>query len=143
MIDSHHTQSSRPIRTALVATLLALTLVAFGCRGEQGPAGTDGGSFDTTPPTIVLLSPEFGDTLVDTLVAQAYAVDNVDVDDVTFYLDGNSQINDSTWSIDFTSPYEWTFDLGGLGLAPGLHSIMARATDVEQNWADSPTVLST
>lgn len=138
MNDTTRTRTTFPV---LVALALVTLFVLSGCRGDQGPAGQDGSAFDTSPPTITLNSPEFGDTLVDTLVAQAYAIDNVEIDEVTFFLDGTSKVNDSTWSTLASSPYEWTFALGAMGIGPGAHTIMARAYDVERNWAETPTVI--
>jgi hypothetical protein len=138
-------------RSTMAGSILRVVL-AFGilagfiaCSGEDGLPGQDGISPDITPPAIALLAPAAGDTARDTLRVVASAVDNIAVDRVVFYLDGSDRIDDTTFAevsgleaID--NQYVWTFDLLELGLPNGIHSVMARAFDVDRNQTDTPAV---
>lgn len=121
--------------------LLVAALYFAGCRGDQGPAGQNGASFDTIPPTIAMLEPVYGDTLQDSLRVSVHAEDNVGIDEVAFFLDGKDQINDTTWSYVTASPYTWTYDLFAMGVEAGWHTVMARAYDTERNHTDTPSLL--
>ncbi|MFH0883772.1 MAG: Ig-like domain-containing protein [bacterium] len=121
--------------------LLSIASFVIGCRGNQGPAGQDGASFDTVPPSITLLEPAYGDTLQDTLRVSVRAEDNVGIDEVAFFLDGSDQLNDSTWAFLTDPPYVWTYDLFEMGIEAGFHTVMVRAYDTERNHSDTPSVL--
>lgn len=118
-----------------------IPLFLLGCRGAQGPAGKDGASFDTVPPSITMLEPAYGDTLQDTLRVSVRAEDNVGIDEVTFFLDGSDQLTDTTWSYLTQPPFIWTYDLFQMGVEAGFHTVMARAYDIERNHSDTPTML--
>jgi hypothetical protein len=126
---------------AIWLSLLLAAAVLAGCSGDQGPAGQDGSSFDTEPPVIYLTAPEYGDTLNDTLTVRVDASDNVEVEEVVFYLDGGSIDYDSTYTIDRAAPYFWQYDINMLGLLPGPHTVQARAYDLERNASDTPLLL--
>lgn len=111
------------------------------CSGEDGQPGEDGVSPDNIPPTVALLTPASGDTVRDTLRVVANAIDNIAVERVVFYFDGDDVINDSTFAEDTLAPYEWTFDLIELGVDDGPHTVMARAFDVDRNQSDTPPVI--
>ena len=140
------TQHSTAIGSILRMVLAFGIMAGFiACSGEDGQPGQDGISPDVTPPAIALLAPAAGDTARDTLRVVASAVDNIAVDRVVFYVDGSDRIDDTTFAevsgfdaVD--NQYVWTFDLLELGLANGIHSVMARAFDVDRNQADTPTI---
>jgi len=131
----------------LASFVAALFLIAtagtgmIGCAGDTGPAGQDGASFDTTPPTISLLEPAYGELFTDTMRVTVNAVDNVGIDEVLFFLDGSDQLNDSTWTSVTEAPYTWTYNLFDMGVSDGAHTLMVRAYDTERNHADTPTIL--
>ncbi len=129
----------------VVASLLLLAGFAA-CSGEDGAAGLDGTSPDTYPPAVALLSPSAGDTLGDTMRVIVTAVDNVAIDRVVFYLDGSDQVDDTLYAeidgADATdNQFVWTFNLVQMGVANGAHTVMARAFDVDRNYADTPPVI--
>ncbi|MCB2212715.1 hypothetical protein KQI52_11430 [bacterium] len=128
-----------------VASLLLLAGFAA-CSGEDGPAGLDGTSPDTYPPAVALLSPSAGDTLGDTMRVIVSAVDNVAIDRVVFYVDGSDQVDDTSYAevagadaVD--NQFVWTFNLVQMGVSNGPHTVMARAFDVDRNYADTPPVI--
>jgi Bacterial Ig domain len=139
-------QQSKAVGSLLrISVAVGLTLGLIACSGEDGSPGLDGVSPDVTPPSIALLSPAAGDTARDTLRVVASAVDNIAIKRVVFYLDGSDRINDTTFAeisgLDAVdNQYVWTFDLLELGIKRGVHSIMARAIDVDRNQADTPTI---
>ncbi|GBE30749.1 MAG TPA: hypothetical protein ENH10_01320 [Bacteroidetes bacterium] len=136
-------QSSGSIQRLFLAALLTVGLVA--CNGEDGPAGLDGTSPDSSPPAVALLSPAAGDTARETLQVVAGAVDNIAVDRVVFFLDGSDQVDDTTYAevsgLDaLDNQYVWTFNLLDLGVETGPHTVMARAFDLDQNHSDTPPI---
>lgn len=97
-----------------------------------GSGGGDGGSDDTTAPTISITSPADGDTVSGTITVTADASDDTGVSQVDFYLDGTLVASDTS------SPYEWDWDT--TGVADGSHSLDATATDAAGNAGSAATV---
>jgi hypothetical protein len=93
---------------------------------------TIGGSPDTTPPTLVLLYPQAGDTLSGTVTVSVDVFDNVGVDRVEYYVDGgvlgtgvpNFVATTFPWSFNWdTSDWADTFQ----------HTLYIRAVDTSEN----------
>ncbi len=85
---------------------------------------------DTTPPTIFLSYPPAAAVLTGTTTIIADANDNVSVDRVNFYIDGDSV------GVDNTYPYEYVWDISTF--APGSsHTIYAKAYDGAGNHAET------
>ncbi|MDP8206848.1 MAG: Ig-like domain-containing protein [Candidatus Electryonea clarkiae] len=124
--------------------VIAVFFIAFcfsGCTGSDGPAGQDAVGIDTTPPVISLALPVPNDTLNDTLTALANAIDNVGIERVAFYLDGSDLVNDTTVAWVTAQPYKYEYALSQMNLSIGQHTIAARAYDIAQNTAITPTVI--
>ena len=80
--------------------------------------------FDSTPPTVQILSPSEGDTITGDLVVQADVADaDSGVSNVDLYVDGDY----AGYSNSLTSPYGITLPAGTL--APGTHTIKVEGTD--------------
>ena len=87
---------------------------------------------DTTPPTTLITAPLPGATASKNLTVEVSAMDNVGVVSVELYLDG------SLTGTDTSGPY--TFKVNFQRLAPGAHTLQARARDATGNAGVSPPV---
>ncbi len=121
--------------------MFLLTLFWWGCEGPQGPEGEGVGDLDTEPPKVSWVEPVRSDTTyANTFEVEATASDNEGVAYVEFFLDGSSEMGDSS-AIDSTAPYTWTWNFDSTGHDFGFYPIMARAFDGAENAADTPTLL--
>jgi leucyl aminopeptidase len=93
----------------------------------------EGGTPDTTPPTVSITAPAAGSTVSGTAVnIAANASDNVGVTQVEFLVDGVVKGTDTS------SPYSFTWD--STTAANGSHSLTARASDAASNSTTSAAV---
>lgn len=92
-----------------------------------------GGAADSVSPTVSVTSPTSGATLAGSVTLSANASDNVRVAGVTFYVDGNP-VNQE----DLTAPFDFSFNTSGL--APGNHTITAKARDTSNRVTTSAGV---
>jgi hypothetical protein len=93
----------------------------------------NGGGGDTTAPNVDITSPNNGATVADTITIYASASDNVAVDRVEFYVDGDYLSSDSTSS--------YTANFNTEQVSNGQHTISAKAIDTSGNSdTDSITV---
>lgn len=90
------------------------------------------GSSDTTPPTCSITSPNNNDTVSGTITVNAFADDNVGVDRVEFYVDGNMVGNDTT------SPYSINWDTTSVN--NGAYTLQAKAFDAAGNVGNSEII---
>src|SRR5205814_1464274 len=90
---------------------------------------TDGGSADTTPPSVSLSAPANGATVSGTTSVQASASDNVGVTGVDFYCDG---VLKSTAT---SAPYSCSWNT--TSSSNGSHTVKAVARDAAGNSASS------
>jgi len=133
------TDTSSPYSATLNSTTLAngshsLTAKAYDAAGNVGTSSavnfsiSNGGSGDTTPPTVT--ATESGTS--GTISFSAAASDNVGVTKVEFYVDGTLIATDTA------SPYSTTLD--STTLANGSHSLVAKAYDAAGNVGTSSAV---
>ena len=127
--------------TLILLVVLTGGIVLTGCTGDDGPPGQDGTIPDNIPPSIFLVTPTAGDTLNDTLRIIANAEDNVGIKKVVFFLDGSDARNDTGVVHLYEPPYQYTWDLIGLGVEDGPHIVMGRAYDLDGNVTDTPPVI--
>ncbi|HEY8210195.1 MAG TPA: M20/M25/M40 family metallo-hydrolase [Myxococcaceae bacterium] len=92
----------------------------------------EGGTPDTTPPTVSITAPAGGSTVSGTVTISANASDNVGVAQVEFLVDGVVKGTDTS------SPYSYAWD--STTAANGSHSLTARATDGAGNATTSAAV---
>jgi len=83
------------------------------------------GEVDTTPPEVKILSPKDGAELGGTIEINIDATDDVELEKVTLYIDGN-KIKEYT-----SSPYKYSWDSSKA--AEGAHTITAEAMDKSGN----------
>ncbi len=82
---------------------------------------------DIIPPTVVITAPQSGTTNLDTVKVIASAIDDRKVEEVAFFVDGDSVSTDKTY------PYEYFWQI--FKLSPNFpHSIQAKAYDTSRNW---------
>lgn len=91
---------------------------------------------DTTPPSVSVVSPRSGSTIISDIIVSASANDNVGVSGVSFFLDGIL-----FGSEDQSSPYTQTLSTGGY--STGLHSLAVVARDAAGNTATSSATIYT
>ncbi len=86
------------------------------------------GSEDGEPPSITIISPSTGDTLNGEVTVRLEALDNVGIKKTALYIDNvlKSPENRYTWNT--------------LDYADGVHNILAKAWDFEENEAQSEVV---
>ena len=80
---------------------------------------------DVAPPEVAITSPSEGSAIGGTITVQVDASDNVGVERVEFYIDGDLAYTDDT------APYEYEWDT--TSVADGSHTIRAVAYDAEGN----------
>lgn len=90
---------------------------------------------DLTPPTVTLDAPSNGATIDGAVALAATAADSPmpSTPRVEFYLDGATLLG-----TDSTVPYTLAWD--GYSVAPGSHTLMARAVDGATNYTDSAPI---
>ncbi len=126
------------VETVVAVVLFAGGAVLFaGCEGPAGQPGRDVVGLDIVPPTIILTEPWPLSEVYDTLTVAASAVDNVDLREVVFFVDGSPVVNDQVL-VDDDPPFAVHFSL--VGFLRGWHFVSARAYDVADNVTDSPVV---
>jgi hypothetical protein len=91
----------------------------------------EGGTADTTPPSVSITNPSNGATVSGTVSFTASASDNVGVTKVEFYVDNVLKYTDTG------SPYSWSWDT--TGYSDGTHSLKAIAYDAAGN-TDTDTI---
>ncbi len=84
---------------------------------------------DTQPPAVHIQTSVANSTLSSVTTIQVSATDNVKVDRVQFYLDGQLQ------STDLGTPYSWTLDPDRV--SAGQHTLLVRAYDSSNNLAQT------
>ncbi|MBM3326837.1 MAG: hypothetical protein FJY65_07650 [Calditrichaeota bacterium] len=110
-------------------------LMLLGCKGPQGPAGSDAVLTDTLPPWIEWLTPSSGDT-VDTLLSLSVrAGDDQAVARLTFSIAGfdftpDSSVADRYFLTWFPARYP-----------EGPYPLVARVWDATRNTAITPMLL--
>lgn len=125
------------MRTAAAFGAACAILVVWGCRGPQGPAGPNAEGFDALPPTLKITQPWPLDSYWDSTTVTASAVDNVEVESVTFTVDGS--VLAGTTPLVFTSaPFRFTLRTADVGT--GWHFLAARARDTAGNFTDAPPI---
>jgi subtilisin family serine protease len=88
---------------------------------------------DTVRPVVTITSPANGASVAGPVLVAASATDNVGVARVDFFLDFTT-----TLASDTSAPWELTWN--SATVAPGAHSIAARAYDLEGNISTLPSV---
>jgi len=91
---------------------------------------------DLVPPTILIVNPQGGQQVQDTVKVLASADDDRLVRNVAFFVNGDSVFNDNTY------PYEYDWVTTNLADSTS-HSIFAKAFDQSGNWALSTPVTVT
>lgn len=92
----------------------------------SGGGGSDGGTLDTTPPTVAMTSPSEGAVLSGQVVLTANATDDTGVVSVDFQWD-----SESFGPPDTTAPYTFTWDT--TTFTNGLYTLTAVARDAAGN----------
>jgi hypothetical protein len=93
---------------------------------------TIGGSPDTTPPTLVLLFPQAGDTLTGTVTVSVDVSDNVGVDRVEYYVDGGVVGTGLPNRVETAFPWSYIWDTGDWA-DTFEHTLYIRAVDTSEN----------
>ena len=83
------------------------------------------GRIDTTPPEVAIISPSDGELLGGTIEINIDAIDDVELEKVTLYIDGN-KIKEYT-----SRPYKYSWDSSKA--VEGVHTITAEAVDRSGN----------
>ncbi|MFN0159395.1 MAG: LamG-like jellyroll fold domain-containing protein, partial [Bacteroidota bacterium] len=120
--------SMKALNKDLIPLAISLTII-IGCKSDS----TDPAPPDTVPPTVSIPIPTNNSTVTDSILVSAIASDNVGVEKVEFYIDGELRSTRSTvpWQ------YNWVVqDLSG----NSIHTILAKAYDAAQNVGSSATV---
>ena len=91
---------------------------------------------DTTPPVAVISYPLSGQTVSGTVMFTVLAEDNYGVDDVEFYIDGESVGTDSS------DPYDYEWDTTPLENG-SQHTLSAAVTDESGNYTLVQPILVT
>jgi len=91
---------------------------------------------DLVPPTISIVNPQGGQQVQDTVKVLASAADDRIVQNVVFFVNGDSVFNDNVY------PYEYNWITTNLADSTS-HSIFAKAFDQSGNWALSVPVTVT
>jgi thermitase len=87
---------------------------------------------DTTPPSVSIVSPADGETVLETVSINVAASDNTSIETVALYLDG------MLFAIDAAAPF--TFGWDTTQVADGLHKLQAVASDAAGNSTDSDVI---
>lgn len=122
--------------------LLLLTLF-YSC-GEDA-------DLDQTPPRIIIISPQDGNTISETILIRCISTDDYGIDKLELFVDGlysmttyeseessitwNMMSDDGSYSIISTKPYELTWDISSFG--DGAYTIVIRSYDTNGNIAES------
>lgn len=100
--------------------LLSCVLILFGCKSDS----TDPG--DTTAPTVSITSPANNSTVIDSVMIIVSASDNIGVEKVEFYIDGNLTSTRSTL------PWQYNWNVRGYPNS-STHILLAKAYDAVNN----------
>jgi len=129
----------RQLNAILILAIISTSILS--CTGDDGPAGLNGASLDTENPTVVLEYPTASTTIRESFTAVASAVDNTEIEKVSFYLDGSNRINDTTYSDVFEAPFSYLYDFDKFYLEDGLHTFQARAFDLQGNISNTLPII--
>ena len=113
----------------VVMTVYLISIIVIGCKSDE-PSNS---SMDVTPPVISITSPANNSTILDSVTIVVSASDNVQVEKVEIYIDGNLIFTRSTipWQ------FKWTIDSLGHN---SIHTILAKAYDAANNIGSSSTI---
>lgn len=100
--------------------------------GNIGNSAAVSVTTDNTAPAVAITSPESGSTVSGTVPVNATASDATAVAQVQFFLDGAPQFTATM------APYVWSWNTAGV--APGMHTLTAVATDSVGNQTTSAAV---
>ncbi len=127
-------------KVQLSLLLILIVSVAFwlgGCEGPVGPSGKDVEGVDVIPPTVVLTNPWPLDEVWDDFEMTASAVDNVDIREISFLIDGTNYYNGQSL-VFYEPPYEADLDIDSSDT--GWHFLSARGFDSAGNATETPPV---
>jgi hypothetical protein len=113
-----------------VLSILIAAVVIAGCKSDST---TPTPTTDTTPPTVSVSTPINNSTVTDSVLISANASDNVRVEKVEFYIDGNLTHTRST------IPWQYNWVVQNLP-SNSAHTILAKAYDAANNIGSSAIV---
>jgi len=88
---------------------------------------------DDISPIVNITYPFYGDTIISDIIIKADATDNIGVEKVTFFIDGDSVGYDDSF------PYEFSWEISNWADGNN-HYIFAKAIDLEENIGFSDTI---
>ena len=109
--------------------LFLVIVIFFGCNADN----TTQPGKDTTPPTVSITSPANNGSVLDSTLIVVNASDNIAVEKVEIYIDGNLVCTRST------VPWQYEWNMRNLSLNT-VHTIMAKAYDAANNVGTSQTI---
>ncbi len=113
-----------------VFSILLFAVLVWGCKSDSNnPTPTA----DTTSPTVSVSTPTNNSTVTDSVLILVNASDNVGVEKVEFYIDGNLTNTRST------VPWQYNWIVQNLP-SNSAHTILAKAYDAANNIGSSATV---
>ena len=107
--------------------VLFILFLLFGCKSSP----TD--EKDSTPPTVAIVSPSNNSTIADSILITVDATDNIGVEKVEFYIDGNLA---NTRSV---APWTYNWNIQSV-LNKTTHTLHAKAYDASSNIGSSSTI---
>ena len=119
----------KTLNKALIPFALFLIVIA-GCKSDSTNPTSPA---DTTPPTVSISTPTNNSTVTDSVLISVNASDNVGVEKVEFYIDGNLTNTRST------VPWQYKWIVRDLP-SNSAHTILAKAYDAVNNIGSSTTI---
>ena len=112
-----------------ILNLVLVIVIFFGCNADN----TTQPEKDTTPPTVSITSPANNGSVLDSTLIVVNASDNIAVEKVEIYIDGNLVCTRST------VPWQYEWNVRNLSLNT-VHTIVAKAYDAANNIGTSQTI---
>ena len=122
----------RPTLTSCICLCCVIVFLISGCKkSEDNVTGPD-----TVAPTVAVSSPANNSIVIDSVVVLVNASDNVGVQKVEFYIDGNLVLTRAV------PPWQYSWNVLSLS-AGSIHTILAKAYDAAGNVGSSQTTIVT